>query len=102
MAGAEPVSTLIRKSKLEWYGHVCRREKEEDIKRTGNISVECKNKRGRTKYGTIRWDITVWSLHCWNISDRIRWRSLIELIMHRHTMNMMRIRVLAIEFKSMP
>jgi len=50
---------LIRKSKLEWYGHVCRREKEENLKRIGNISVEGKKRRGIPKYGTIIWDITV-------------------------------------------
>jgi len=34
----------------EWYGHVCRRDKEEDINRISNISVEGKRKRGRPKH----------------------------------------------------
>lgn len=39
----------MRKRKLEWYGYVCMREKEKDIKRICNISVEGKRKRERPK-----------------------------------------------------
>ena len=41
LAGIEVVGVSMKKRRLQWYGHVCRRD-EEDIRRVSNISVEGK------------------------------------------------------------
>ena len=40
LAEVETVGVLMRKKRLQWYGHVCRRDEEDDIRRISNISVE--------------------------------------------------------------
>jgi hypothetical protein len=82
LAGVEPISVLMRKRRLQWYGHVCRRKDEEDIKRVNNIGVDGKRGRGRPRHrwkDTIRQDMSMWNLDTSDTDDRVRWRSLIEL-----------------------
>ena len=46
----------MRKGRLEWFGHFCRREKEDDIQKMYESKMEGKRKRGRPKQ---RWKITI-------------------------------------------
>ena len=82
LAGVEPISVLMRKRRLQWYGHVCRRGEKDDIKRVCNIKVDGRRERGRPKHrwrDTINADMKMWELEEKDTDDRIRWRSLIEL-----------------------
>jgi len=36
IAGVKAVAVLIKKRRLEWYGHVCRKVKKEDLNVDGN------------------------------------------------------------------
>ena len=80
-AGVMPIKDLMRKKRMQWYGHVCRREPEEDIRMVYNLRVEGKRSRGRPKQ---RWSDTVNSDLRWlgleneDPGDRMRWRSLVE------------------------
>jgi hypothetical protein len=81
-AGVEAISTLMRRRRLQWYGHVCRREDQDDIKRVTNIKVDGARTRGRPKHrwkDTINADMKMWKLDTDDTKDRTRWRSLIEL-----------------------
>jgi hypothetical protein len=81
-AGVVPINVLMRKRRLQWYGHVCRREGKEDIKRVSNIRVEGKRRRGRPKHrwkDTINADMKMWQLKTSDTDDRARWQTLIEL-----------------------
>ena len=73
---------VMRKRRLQWYGHVCRREEREGIKRVCNIRVGGKRGKGRPKHrwrDTIKADMKMWNREEEDTDDRIRWRSLIEL-----------------------
>ena len=80
-AGVMPIKDLMRKKRMQWYGHVCRREQEEDIRMVYNLRVEGRRSRGRPKQ---RWSDTVNSDLRWlgleneDPGDRMRWRSLVE------------------------
>jgi len=81
-AGVEDISVLMRKRRLQWYGHVCRRKEEDDIKRVTNLRVEGGRGRGRPKHrwkDTVNADMKLWSLETEDAEDRDRWRSLMEL-----------------------
>ena len=64
------------------HGHVCRSEKEEDIRYVADMVVAGSRKRGRPKTiwrDTINRDMERWGLQEEDADDRVRWRSLIEL-----------------------
>ena len=44
-----PILYLMRKRRLEWFGHVCRREKRGEIRRMYELKMVGKRKRGRPK-----------------------------------------------------
>jgi len=49
------VLELIRRRRLQWFGHnICRREKEDDIRRVHELKVAGKRNRGRPKH---RWQM---------------------------------------------
>ena len=76
------ITTLMRRRRLEWFGHVYRRKENEDIKRVYNLKVRGKRKRGRPKHrwkDTIKKDMSLCNLQEGDADDRVRWRSLIEL-----------------------
>jgi hypothetical protein len=56
MAMIEPIADLMRKRRLQWYGHVLRRGNEVDIMRVAEMKVLGKRKRGRPKQ---RWIDTI-------------------------------------------
>ena len=41
-ANVMPILDVMRKRRLEWFGHVCRREKEDDIRRIYKLKMEGK------------------------------------------------------------
>ena len=81
-AGIEAISIVMRKRRLQWYGHVCRRKESDDIKKVTNVKVNGKRGRGRPKHrwkDTIKADMKMWKLETKDTDDRERWRALIEL-----------------------
>ena len=73
---------MMKRRRLQWFGHVCRREREEDIRKVYELRVEGRRSRGRPKHrwkDTIKKDLQSCSLNEEDAQDRIRWRSLIEL-----------------------
>jgi len=48
-AKVKPVSRHMRKRRLQWYGHVQRRDSEEDIRYVTELKIVRKRKRGRPK-----------------------------------------------------
>jgi len=48
-AKVKPVSRHMRKKKLEWYGHVQKRDSEENIRYVTELKIMGKRKRGRPK-----------------------------------------------------
>jgi len=72
----------MRKRRLQWYEHVCRREEKEDIRYVTNIKSTGKRKR---EAQTERWSETIkadmkrWDLNKDYTDDRARWYTMIEL-----------------------
>ena len=62
-AGVKEMSSFKEKRRLQWHGHVCRRDEDEDICQVKNIQVCVRRKRGRppkrrkdtVKSGMSRW-----------------------------------------------
>ena len=81
-ANVMSVLDLMRRRRLQWFGHVCRREEDDDIRRVHEMRVEGKRNQGRPKHrwkDTIKKDLQSCSLSEDDAQDRIRWRGLIEL-----------------------
>lgn len=77
-----PIKDVMRKRRLEWFGHVCRRARDEDIRRVYEMRVEGSRGRGRPKQrwcDTINADLRWLDLDRDDTSDRARWKSLVEL-----------------------
>jgi len=75
------VLELMRR-RLQWFGHICRRKKEDSIRRLHELKIAEKRNRGRPKHqwhDTIRKDLQSCSLNKEDAQDSVRWRSLIEL-----------------------
>jgi hypothetical protein len=81
-ANLEPIAVSMRKRRLQWYGHVRRRDKEDDIRSVAEMRVHGKRKRGRPRQrwlDTIREDMKRWGLREEVTSDRAKWHSMIQL-----------------------
>ena len=73
-AKVEAIATVMKRRRLEWFGHVERRGETENIRAVAETKMEGKRPRGRPK---LRWNDTVrWDLKPWNINDRERWKGL--------------------------
>ena len=78
-AKVEPISMVMRRRRLEWFGHVKRGDATENIRAVVEMKMEGKRSRGSTK---LRWTDTVrGDLKSWNISeewasDTVRWKGL--------------------------
>ena len=67
---------------MQWYGHVQRRNSEEDIRKLCEMAQEGSRPRGHPKQrwsDTINVDLRWLDLDGNDAEDRVRWRSLIEL-----------------------
>ena len=81
-AKIEAIAIGMRRRRLQWYGHVRRRDREEDIRMVAEMRIQGKRKRGRPKkrwMDTVKDDMLRWGLSDEDVDDRIRWHSLIEL-----------------------
>ena len=43
------IADMMRRKQLAWYGHVCRREEDSDVRRTSEMTIAARRKRGRPK-----------------------------------------------------
>ncbi|XP_046848167.1 uncharacterized protein LOC124441744 [Xenia sp. Carnegie-2017] len=81
-ANVMSILKLMRRKRLQWFGHVCRREEDVDIRRVYEMQMEGRRKRGRPKHrwkDTIRRDMQLCGVKEEDTQDRAAWRSLIEL-----------------------
>ena len=66
-AKVEPIAMVMRQRRLEWFGHVIRRDETENIRVVAEIKMEGMRPRGRPK---LRWKDTVRrDLKAWNIRE---------------------------------
>ena len=78
-AKLEQITTVMRRRRLEWFGHVKRRDETENIRAVVEMKMEGKRPRGRPKLrwkDTIRRDMTAWSIKEEWATDRTKWKSL--------------------------
>ena len=60
-----PIAMVMRRRRLEWFGHVKKRHETEHIRAIAEMKMERKRPRGRPK---LRWNDTVRrDLKAWNI-----------------------------------
>ncbi len=63
----ETIATVMRRRRLEWYGHVKRRDETENIRAVAEMKMEGTRPKGRPK---LRWNDTVRrDLKAWKIKD---------------------------------
>ena len=77
------ISKKVQESRLNWYGHVLRREDEYIGKRMMVMEVPGKRRRGRPKQrwlDSIRNDLSERELSRGDAQDRAKWRHLIRHI----------------------
>ena len=82
MAKLEAIAVSMRRRRLQWFGHVRRRGREEDIRMVAEMRVQGRRKRGRPKkrwYDTVLDDMRRWALEEQDTENRVRWHALIEL-----------------------
>ena len=78
-AKVEHIATVMRWRRLEWSGHVKRRDETENIRAVVEMKMEGKRSRGRPKLrwkDTVRRDMKEWSIREEWATDRERWKSL--------------------------
>ena len=64
-AKVEPLATVMRRRRLEWLGHVKRRDETENIRAVAEMKMEQKRPRGRPKLqwnDTIRRNLKAWKM----------------------------------------
>ena len=78
-AKVEPIAMFMCRRRLEWFGHVKRRDETENIRAVVEMKMDGKHPRRRPK---LKWKDTVRrNLKAWNIRDewgigRERWKGL--------------------------
>ena len=78
-AKVEAIATVMRRRKLEWFGHVKRRGETENIRAVAEMQMEGKRPRGRPKLrwkDTIRRDLKAWKIKEEWATDREKWKGL--------------------------
>ena len=77
-----PIKDLMRRKRMQWFGHVQRRDSQEDIRKVSEMEIDGNRPRGRPKQrwsDTINADLRWLDLDSSDVEDRSRWRSLVEL-----------------------
>ena len=75
----ESIAMVMRRRRLEWFGHVKRRDETEHIRAVVEMKMEGERSRGRLK---LKWNDAVRrNLKAWNIreewaTDRERWKGI--------------------------
>ena len=78
-AKVEQIATVMRRRRLEWFGHVKRRDETENIRAVVEMKMDSKRPRGRPKLrwkDTVRRDMKAWSIKEEWATDREKWKSL--------------------------
>ena len=78
-AKMEAIATVMRRRRLEWFGHVKRRGETENIRAVAEMKMEEKRHRGRPKlrwYDSVRRDLKAWNIKGEWATDRERWKGL--------------------------
>ena len=72
-----PIAMVTRRRRLEWFGHVKRRNETENIRAVVDMKIEGKRPRGRPKLrckDTVRRDLKAWNIgEEWD-TVRERWK----------------------------
>ena len=74
----EQIATVMRR-RLEWFGHVKRRDETENSRAVVEMKMQGKRPRGRPKLrwkDTVRRDMKAWSIREEWATERERWKSL--------------------------
>ena len=77
----EHIATVMRRRRLEWFGHVKRRDETENIRAVVEMKMEGKRHRGRPKLrwkDTIRRDMKVWSIREEWDTARTKWKKSLQ------------------------
>ena len=80
-AKVEPIATVMRRRRMEWFGHVKRRDETENIRAVAEMKMEGKRPRGRSKLrwnATVRRDLKAGKIKEEFATDRERWKGLCE------------------------
>ena len=80
-AKVETIATVMRRRRLEWFGHVKRRGETENIRAVAEMTMEGKHPRGRPKLRwkyTVRRDLKAWNIKEESATDRERWKGLFK------------------------
>ena len=78
-AKVEPIATVMRRRKLEWFGHTKRRDETGNIRAVAEMKMEGKRPRGRPTlrfYSTARRGLKAWKIKEEWATDRERWKCL--------------------------
>ena len=78
-AKIEQIAVVMRRRRLEWFGHVKRRDETENIRAVVEMKMEGERPRRRPKLrgkDTVRRDMKAWSIREEWATDRARWKSL--------------------------
>ena len=73
------IAMVMRRRRLEWFGHVKRRDETENIRAVVEMKIEEKCPRGRPKLrwnDTVRRDLKAWKIKEEWATDRERWKGL--------------------------
>ena len=78
-AKVEPIATVVIRRRVEWFGHVNRRDETENIRGVEEMKMEGKRLRERPKLrwnDTVRRDLKAWKIKEEWATDRDRWEGL--------------------------
>ena len=77
----EPIATVMRRRRREWFGHIKRRDETENIRAVVEMKMEGKRPRGRQKlrwYDTVRRDLKASKINEEWATDREGWKRLLQ------------------------
>ena len=78
-AKVEPIAMVMRRGRLEWFGHIKRKVETENIRSVVEMKMEWKRPRGRPKLwwkDTVRRELKAWNIREEWATDRERWNGL--------------------------
>jgi hypothetical protein len=79
MMGIEAVSSVVRRNRLRWLGHVLRKDEDDWVRKTMDLDVQGTRRIGRPRTSwddVVKRDMLLSGLRREDAVDRARWRSL--------------------------